>query len=228
MIPTNTDLVNLCAAIYSDEGPKDWDHLDPGDDDGVYWATRKLGSSIVVVFRGSITAMDWIHDLTATPISTRIGRVHGGFYSGMDQMWSELKPMLDGSPVVITGHSLGASHANMLCGLMIAEGTIPAKRMVVGEPKPGMEDFCSKLCVIPDQKSFVNCAASRHDIVTDVPFSLRPFLPFVRPTALIDVFSTPVGSLYDRDVDPFALHHIGLYQAAVAAYDRSIKQGAAA
>jgi hypothetical protein len=229
-LPSNTDLINLCAQIYSDDiGAKDWDHLDLGVDDGVFWAVKKFTDCIAIVFRGSTTVGDWIHDFLAAPVLTELGWVHGGFYLGTDKMWSELRTMLTpGVPVAVAGHSLGASHANICCGHMIKAGIIPAKRVVVGEPKPGMQDFCGKLKVIPSSLSFVNGSGHRHDLVTDVPFSIPPALPFTRPTPLIPVTAMPTGNVWERDVDPFAWHHVQLYQAAVAAYDQSQQKVAAA
>lgn len=218
-LPSNVDLINYCAAIYSPTiSQNDWDYLDLGLDDGVFFAVKKLPDCDVIVFRGSITARDWLRDIVALPLITKIGSVHAGFYLGMEKMWSELKPMLSNKPVVVVGHSLGASHANMLCGLMIKDNIVPEIRMVAGEPKPGLQDFCSILQPIRYQYSFLNGASHRHDIVTDVPLSFPPLLGFTRPTPMIKVTAYPTGSVLEQYGDAFAFHHIQLYQQAITNY----------
>ena len=210
--PTDIDLVNLCAAIYQDGSA--WDYLDQGRDDGVYWALKRLDGCDVVVFRGSRTDQDWWRDIRFFPIPTRIGTVHHGFFEGIEKMWSELRSMLT-QPVKITGHSLGAARAGNLCGLMIADGMPPIRRVVFGEPKIGWPDFCQLVAQIP-AGTYCNRDAYGHDEVTDVPFDFPHCLDFGRPTPLIDVTDPP--SLIER-VDPlFDYHHIQHYQAALAAF----------
>ena len=226
-LPSNIDLINYCADIYApDVSAKEWDHLDLGLDDGVFWALKKIDDCDVVVFRGSITVRDWLRDIIALPLKTEVGSVHAGFYLGMEKAWSELKPMLSGAPLAVTGHSLGASHANILCGLMIKDGIVPEIRMVAGEPKPGLQDFCDHLQIIRHQFSFVNGASHRHDIVTDVPLSFPPLLPFTRPTPLTKVTAWPTQTITEMYGDAFAFHHIQLYQQGITNYYNLNKRAA--
>lgn len=213
-MPANLDLVcvNLCAAIYRSDSA--WDYLDEGRDDGVYFAIKHLDGADVVVFRGSITGRDWFRDIRFFPIPTRIGTVHHGFFEGLEKMWDEIRPMLI-QPVVVTGHSLGAARADILCGLMIADDLPPARRIVFGEPRPGLPDFCGPVGNRPGA-SFRNRDNWGHDDVTDVPLDLPHALDFGRPSPLIDVTAPP--SLIER-LDPlFDYHHIALYQTALAAF----------
>ena len=212
-LPTDVDLVNLAAAIY--QAGSVWDYLDTGADDEVYWGLKRLPGCDVVVFRGSITAPDWWHDFQAEPISTRIGTVHEGFFWGIEKMWHELRPMLSGAPVAVTGHSLGAARADMLCGFMTEDFQVPARRAVFGEPRPGYEDFCMGVRKIPGA-SYCNEDARGHDRVTDVPITLPHMFDFSRPTALVNVTSSPTW--IERLDGLFDYHHIQLYQSAVAAH----------
>lgn len=217
MIPTDIDLVNLCAAIYQPDTI--WDHFDAGHDDGVYWAVKQYPECDVVVFRGSITAHDWYEDFRAFPIQSRIGTVHHGFFDGMEKMWGELRAMLTGAPVAVIGHSLGAARADMLCGLMLADGDPPARRAVFGEPRPGYLDFCRPVAKIPGA-SYCNRDTRGHDRVTDVPLTLPHQFDFARPTPLVMVSASPT---FVERADPlFDYHHIQLYQAAVAAHLKEI------
>jgi hypothetical protein len=214
VLPTDVDCVNLSAAIYQTAGA--WDYLDTGPDDEVYWGLKKLDGCDVIVFRGSITAHDWWMDLEAVPVSTRIGTVHQGFFDGMEKMWAEVRPMLT-QPVVVTGHSLGAARSDILCGLMVADKHPPVRRVVFGEPRPGLPDFAALIKSIEGSSYRNGDGGSNHDHVCDVPFkSLGPF-DFVHPTPLTNVTALPTGNIFERE-SLFALHHIELYQAAVAAH----------
>jgi hypothetical protein len=220
MIPTDADLVNLCNAIYSPTAVTgDWDYLDLGPDDGICLALKKLDGFDVVVFRGSITVRDWVDDIMVLPIGsigplkTPMGNVHAGFYAGMPKVWAEIKPLIT-QPVIVTGHSLGASRADILCGLMIVDGVTPVLRVVFGEPKPGLMDFGAYIAKVPG-RSYRNGDAKHHDVVTDVPM-LFPPLQFVHPTPIIVVTAEPTGDMFSR-LGLFAFHHIELYQAAIAA-----------
>lgn len=212
-LPNDVDLVNLAAAIY--DSTSKWDYYDNGDDDNVCVALKKFTGYDVVVFRGSIVVHDWLDDFYAIPAPTRIGMLHSGFYENMEKIWSELKPLLT-HPVLVTGHSLGAARASILCGLMKVDGPAPVRRAVFGEPRPGMADFAKIIAEIPGA-SYRNTSKRFHDVVTDLPLKLLPPFNFIHPTDLVDVSCPPTGSIFNK-VGLFAYHHIELYQTALAAY----------
>jgi hypothetical protein len=216
--PIDQLCVNLCAQLYDGSGT--WDHLDDGADDGVYWALKRvMGMYDIVVLRGSITAHDWVEDFRAFPVKTRFGSVHLGFYEGMEWMWKELAAMST-NPVVVTGHSLGAARADILCALMVDERKPPIHRAVFGEPRPGLQDFADFIKDVPGN-GYRNADASGHDIVTDVPLNLTGNLSFIHPKPLVDVTASPTGSFFETH-SPFAYHHIQLYEAALAASVKEI------
>jgi hypothetical protein len=225
MIPSDAAMASLCGAIY-DNGCAPvvtWDHLDSGPDDGIYWALKKLEGFDVVVLRGSEVAHDWVEDFRAFPVKTRIGTVHRGFYDGMEKMWSELAPMLT-QPVLVTGHSLGAARADILCALMVASNRPPVRRAAFGEPRPGMRDFAQFLKDVPGN-GYRNQDANGHDLVTDVPLDIHlvglfgDALDFIHPKLLAGVTASPTGDFFARH-EAFAYHHIQLYMAATAALQR--------
>ena len=217
-LPTDVDLVNLSAAIYQDGGQ--WDYFDAGEDsDEICVAIKKLDGYDVIVFRGSIALHDWYEDLKAVPISTKMGTVHTGFYADMDQAWAELKPHIT-QPTLVTGHSLGAARADILCGLMLLDGQPPVRRVVFGEPKPGLPDFANFIAKIPSD-SYRNGNARNHDLVTDVPLKLLPPFNFIHPKKLVLVDEEPTGSMFER-MGLFSYHHIELYVAAVTAYHKEV------
>lgn len=213
---TDKVLVDLCASIYNAPDPTVWDHLDSGADDKVFWALKKYLDVNVVIFRGSITFNDWLEDFKAIPIKTKIGTVHEGFYDGMENMWGELQVLLEdnSNPVYVTGHSLGAARADILCGLMVVDHKSPGKRVVFGEPRPGLRDFGNLIASLAGS-AYCNGDNHGYDRVCDVPFKLWGEFEFVHPTRPIRVVADPTGNLFERD-GLFAYHHIYLYQAAIA------------
>lgn len=211
MLPSDIDLVDISASIYDDNTK--WTYVDKGTDDRIYWALQRLPGCDVVCFRGSITAHDWWDDLRAAPVPTRIGTVHDGFHAGIEKVWAELRTMIR-QPVMITGHSLGAARSDILTGLMVADKFAPIRRVVFGEPLPGMADFAMRIKNVPGA-SYRNRLDFWHvDPVTYVPLRLLPPFNFIHPSTPIDVCAPPTGSFVARHL-PFAWHNIKLYQSAV-------------
>lgn len=214
MIPTDAEIAALCAAIYMPTALIDFDHFDTGEDDGICWAIKNLPGFDVVVFRGSVTRLDWDRDSRALGQRTRVGQVHSGFWAGMEHVWSDLRPLMM-QPAIITGHSLGAARAAVLTALMIADKVPPVSRVVFGEPKPGMLDFARIVETVPG-RCYRNGDDLHHDLVTDLPLSFPP-LQYVHPTPIIPVCAPPVGALFER-LGIFAWHHMPLYAAALVTY----------
>ena len=214
MTLNDTILVNLCNDIYSPQPDDYWEHFDSGAEDGICCGLKRLDGYDVIVLRGSVTAHDWVEDIRAIPVKTRIGTVHKGFYDGMEKLWAELKPLLK-QPVAVTGHSLGAARADILAGLMTVGGVTPIRLSVFGEPKPGFGDFAKVIRDIPGE-SYRNGSEHRfYDIVTFVPITIKPLDAFVHRKPLVLLESPPPPALDQLSI--FAFHHITLYAAAVAA-----------
>ncbi len=212
--PSDALLASYCAKIYQPTAIiAGFDHFDGGADDGICWALKKLTGFDIFIFRGTKTLPEWIADARALAVPSRIGHVHVGFYSGMPQWWIEARQMIT-QPVVVTGHSLGASHADIAAAEMTVDGMPPVSRVVFGEPKPGLMDFAKIIQDIP-ASSYRNGNDTHHDLVTDVPFSFPP-LEYVHPTPIVPVLAEPTGDLFET-MGVFAYHHITLYETAVAA-----------
>ena len=206
---TDKDLASICQDTY--DSSVSWDFLDEGVDDGVWWAIRQLDGVDVVAFRGSDDFQDWVVDLRAAPIPTRLGSVHAGFYSGIEKMWAELRGQSSGRPKIITGHSLGAARAAILCGLATLDGAPPHARIVFGEPKPGFIDL-AKIIEGITSRSYRNGDNRHHDQVTDLPVTFPPF-QYVHPTPIIPICEMPGGDWFSK-LGILAWHHIGYYFAA--------------
>jgi hypothetical protein len=206
-MPSGADCAALCAAIYQTISGAGFDQFDLGSDDGICWGIKHCDGVDVVVLRGSQTELDWLRDFRAFTIPTRIGHVHAGFFEGVEKMYGELRAVR-AAPILVTGHSLGAAHADILTALMAVEQMPPIGRVVFGEPRPGLKDHAEIVSRVPG-RSYRNCESIWRDDVTDVPL-----FPYVHPTAPIKVCAPPAGGLLDR-FGPFSWHHIELYQAAL-------------
>jgi predicted lipase len=89
---------------------------------------REAGGVVVVAFRGTQHAIDWLTDLYAWYSSaTHLrwadgpgrGRVHHGFASAFESIAGLLSSELDAYrawPIILTGHSLGAAIAQLFAG----------------------------------------------------------------------------------------------------------------
>jgi hypothetical protein len=163
-----------------------------------------------------------VDDFRAIPINTRIGTVHAGFYDGMEKVESEIRAMLDTKqPIAVDGHSLGASRANVLSALLVTDGIVPVRLAAFGEPRSGYANYTSKIADIPGNSYRNGTNALFHDVVTDVPFTLRP-TPFVHRNPLYDIDEEPEPDLLN-DLSIFAFHHIQLYNAGVHKYIAALK-----
>lgn len=221
--PSDALVASLCGMVYSPLALLKFDHFDAGEDDGVCWALKKLTGFDIVVLRGSVTALDWVRDLRALAIKTRVGHVHIGFHAGMEHVWSDLRPLIS-QPCIVAGHSLGAARAAVLSALMVADGVAPSARVVFGEPKPGMIDLAEVIKDVPG-RSYRNGDEIHHDLITDVPFSFPP-LQYVHPTPVIPVCCRPHAEEFEEQ-GVFAWHHVELYETALDAMSAQQQEKAA-
>jgi hypothetical protein len=162
-----------------------------------------------LIFRGSITATDWLDDLDAigsNPMDCpQLGMVHDGFDRGMNEFFQKNSGLLrDGA--IIGGHSLGAARAWLFAGRYIAKGGTLRRVTVFGSPRPGCSELKQLLANTP-KSSYRN----GDDPVPCVPVWL-PSLPYVHVIEPTSVCAEPM----DWTEGPMAWHNIGLYQEAVS------------
>lgn len=128
MTETAYTLAQLCNLIY--------DQAEGWDD---YWSLDDVviaRSGNTLVLRGSVTTEDWLRDGDAMPVwHSRLGFVHRGFVTGMDDVYAEVKDKVQAG-FTITGHSLGGARARILAALFAVNGMPPAKVVTFGSPKP--------------------------------------------------------------------------------------------
>ncbi len=220
---THAEIADWLVRLYAgpEAFPNAFDFYEAGKgDSGVCWALLKFADEYVFLLRGSKTVEDWFRDLVAlaTPWEHNdFGAVHPGFLLGMEAAVDEMLSRWDHkTPMTIAGHSLGAGRAAIAVAMLLCQG-VPAglmRRVVFGEPKPGMCTLGEFIAGVP-ATSYRNGAGIHHDLVTDVPLTIRPLEDYVHPTPLTLVEAAPEGWNPLDDLDVFGMHHMGLYAAGV-------------
>lgn len=209
---TDRELADIMVGCYAYDGqPYPFDVLHEEND--VYAGIKHFPDVDVVCFRGSVTFEDWIRDAMAfvPPCEhCALGPVHPGARIGIDEVWAFFKPNLRPGWIGI-GHSLGAMRVDIFSGLAVLDGLPPSLYVRWGEPKPGFQQLADILAQIPAGRSYRNGGRSRHDYVTDVPFTIG-FEQYVHPQRLIHVQAEPPA---DDAYGVFSYHHMPLYQQAM-------------
>jgi hypothetical protein len=210
---TDFDLAQLCAASYDPSAV--WDHSWTADDIHV---THKHVDDVdgfksgvdIIVFRGSISFLDWWRDLEWLPHKhPRLGWCHAGFLRYMDLVFEEVNAVI-GRDVIVTGHSLGGARASILAGLLLDHGSQLVARVTFGSPKPGFR----KLATIIQQSG---CGSRSYrngiDPVPEVPIAFS-LLPYVDPSPLLLPLEISPAA---RAELPTSWHAIGNYVKGVSA-----------
>jgi hypothetical protein len=210
---TDHDIAALCADIYSSEPQAAWtERVLP--DDGVAYGIKDFGTAVALVFRGSATLTDWLRDAEAVadPLDHgELGPVHPGFFDGLQDLWTKLKPELTRKPCIIARHSLGAARASLFVGLMVIDNHPPLRRVCFGEPRPGFPQAGGIIAKVKG-RSYCNGNGRAHDLVTDVPFTTW-IEDYVHPTPLVPICDTPTDAEVRQDF-LFAWHSMTLYAEA--------------
>jgi len=212
---TEQDIAQLCLDIYTAQ-PGQWDQLElPAD--GVAFGIKDFPEATALIFRGSVTLQDFLRDAEAIadPLSHGgLGPVRPGFFDGLSELWTRLKPKLTTKPCIVAGHSLGAARASLFTGLMVLDGKAPVRRLCFGEPRPGFPQAGSIIATVRS-RSYRNANGRAHDLVTDVPFTTW-LEDYVHPTPLSPISAPPSDQEVQRDI-LFAWHAMSLYASKTPA-----------
>ena len=98
------DIAQLCLDIYQGQ-PAQWDQLEVPPD-GVAFGIKEFPEGIALIFRGSATLQDWLRnaEAIADPSAHQgLGPVHPGFFAGLPELWTRLKPRLTQKPCIVAG-----------------------------------------------------------------------------------------------------------------------------
>lgn len=150
---------------------------------------RQTAAGLVVAFPGTDNLDCIAADLDAHPIDViGIGQVHHGFWKAWGAIAVDVLAAIDGRPVTLVGHSLGAAIAIMAAAAMVVGGNPPAA--VYGFEPPRVSTNGSVAAVLA--KVPLSLFKNGNDIVPDLPPDWchagaiqqigRPALPFANVT----------------------------------------------
>eukprot|EP00756_Hemistasia_phaeocysticola_P054092 Hpha_TRINITY_DN30037_c0_g1::TRINITY_DN30037_c0_g1_i1::g.21656::m.21656/K13806/DAGL; sn1-specific diacylglycerol lipase len=170
---------------------------------------------VVVALRGSMSTADILTDLSCESVECELEKgkalVHRGFLESARVISPDLETAIrgvirPGDTVVLTGHSLGAAVAAMLCELWAAKKTFPGHRLrCFGFGAP---------CVF-DRKAALNATPRILSVVNGSDLVSRLSLGSVeRLAASFSVMQEVVGEGEDLKLDPRTVTHTALFAAA--------------
>jgi triacylglycerol lipase len=176
---------------------------DIGDPDSASRAiVRQTAGGLVVAFPGTDNLDGWLADLDALTVNVPgAGEVHRGFWEAWRAISVDVLAAIDGRPVTLVGHSLGACIAILAAADMTVSGNPPAA--VYGfEParvSPGM-GVRSLLAKVP-----VHLYKNGNDLVPDVPLGWHhaALLTHIGKPAL--PFANVVDHQIDRVIDALSI-----------------------
>lgn len=211
---TDLQICDYLQAQY-DKTPGTFDIVESTED--VDWALKIFPDCTLLAFEGSHDIPDWISNFKASMVKSEYGgRVENGFNNGVSAALDVIIPEipLNGDPVIIGGHSRGASHAHIATRGLIAHGFKAdyIHRVVFGSPRVGDLEFCRGLEESPvtSYRNYGNFFDQ--DKVCQVPAYIPWFAPYHHPGAYtyVDIPGDPL--------DPWILlkrHHLFLYRKAL-------------
>ncbi|MCA8492540.1 alpha/beta fold hydrolase [Burkholderia arboris] len=150
---------------------------------------RQTAAGLVVAFPGTDNLDCVAADLDAHPIDViGIGQVHHGFWSAWGAIALDVLAAIDGRPVTLVGHSLGAAIAIMAASAMVATGSAPAAVYGFEPPRVSTNGSVAELLTNVPLSLYKN----GNDIVPELPPNWQhagaiqaiglPALPFLNVT----------------------------------------------
>lgn len=127
---------------------------------------------VILSFRGTLlpskdlaSILDWLQDFLAFPVAVKNlpGKVHLGFYNSVRSVWNKIVPEIkrqmdaSGKPLIITGHSKGASMATLASMMLHEDEGITAETVTTFAcPNTGDVDFATGYKAIFQQTTYLN------------------------------------------------------------------------
>lgn len=193
------------------------------DVDGAVFGVKNFGDVAAIVFRGSMTMLDFWHDVraAANPLTHgRLGPVHPGFSEHMDDVWHIVREVTHGQQRVVVGHSLGAARAAVLSGLMTLDGEPPIARVVWGEPLSGFRTLADLIGPIPTWsfRNGLDDNFGEHDPIVDLPVATL-VEKYARASKLMPVSAPPrieVPTLDWHHMPIIGWHDMRLYDSCMS------------
>jgi pimeloyl-ACP methyl ester carboxylesterase len=107
---------------------------------------RATDNVVVVAFRGTDNARNWIANFKFIPAPTDLGMVHAGFRDGYEAVAPRIREIvraerIRAQPVWLTGHSLGGAMAMIAASDFRKMNVEPAGVVTFGQPPAGYRAF---------------------------------------------------------------------------------------
>ncbi len=177
---------------------------------GLQSLVARIAGQVVVVFRGTRDAQDFIDDATFGPVSGAKlglpGRIHSGFLNNFSHVWEETRTNALALGAVergvwLVGHSLGASVASLAALKFDAENIGIHAVYAFAQPIPGNAEFAS----------VYNARLGDRTFIFQHGRDITPHLPPVAEIAQAFAAATPkvMGSYIARITANMGYRHIG-------------------
>lgn len=142
---------------------------------------RQTAAGLVVAFPGTDNADCWGVDFDLMPITVPgVGDVHRGFWNAWQAIEAPVLAAINGSPVTLVGHSLGAAIAIMAASAMVVGGNAPAAVYGFEPPRVSPDGNVAALLA----GVHINLYRNGNDIVPDLPLDWEhaaPLIPIGKP-----------------------------------------------
>jgi hypothetical protein len=140
---------------------------DIGDENSASRAiVRQTAAGLVVAFPGTDNWDCWGADLDVEPVNVPgVGKIHGGFWKAWQTIEVAVLAAIDGKPVALVGHSLGAALAVCAAVSMTLSSNPPAA--VYGFEPPRVSPNLGVRTLLA--KVPVHLYKNGNDIVPDIP-----------------------------------------------------------
>ncbi|MBR8188314.1 alpha/beta fold hydrolase [Burkholderia vietnamiensis] len=154
---------------------------------------RQTAGGLVVAFPGTDNLDCVAADLDAHPIDViGLGLVHHGFWKAWGAIAVDVLAAIDGRPVTLVGHSLGAAIAIMAAAAMVVGGNPPAAVYGFEPPRVSKNgSVAAVLAAVP-----LNLFKNGNDIVPDLP----PDWEHAGPIRQIGRASLPFPNIADHAI----------------------------
>lgn len=149
--------LEACEDAYGDR----WQGVTFTHDSGGFARVHETDEHVVLAYRGTDQARDWLGNLRAYPWKNGGAWVHRGFQCGHAALWpsvyTELQRRLEHSqkPVIVTGHSLGGALAELSC-LFLRNYPGSVSLFTFGKPNVFFSPKTTKLAMLTHQVSVVS------------------------------------------------------------------------
>lgn len=153
----------------------------------VWCGIKHVAGQTVIACRGSTTLEDWMRDFKCEMVfDAELGYVEKGFMEGVHATIEEIVKLDIKTPIIITGHSLGAAHAVLIAALLTTEGYFVSDLVLFGCPRPGSAGL-RELIEHLNIRSYRN----GNDPVTHVP-PCTADMPYADIAPFIEIKSEPI------------------------------------